>query len=103
MLNNNLFTTWPLPKSFFGSGSVNETSHVTHPFVHAVEQPVANASYETKTTHKGLHPVTNQLFGVAALIGGGWLAWTLMGEIMPSERRNIQYALSGIGKRLRIT
>lgn len=82
---------------------LDEVSRVTHPLVHAVEQPITNATYETVTINKEVQQKTNTLFGIAAVVGAGWLTWTLMGEFMPAERNNIKYALHGIGKRLRLT
>lgn len=86
----------------WGHDTVQEISHVTSPYVHAVEQPVANAYHETRTQLRSIHSWTGTLFGVAAFWGAGWLAWTMMGEIFPSERNSVSYAVRSIGKRLRL-
>lgn len=86
----------------WGRDRVHEVSHVTSPFVHAVEQPVANAYHETQTQLRGLGDWTHRLFGAAALLGGAWLTWTVFGEIFPEEQRSLRYAVRSVGKRLRL-
>ena len=84
-----------------GMDAVREVSHVTHPLVHAIEQPIANAYHETATTLNTAWRSTTAVFHLAAYAAGGYLAWSLMGEVAPREKRMIAQSVDRAWKRLR--
>lgn len=89
----------------FGREVVSEISHVTHPLVHAIEQPISNAYHETQTimTRGGRASwILGTVYNMALYSAAAWLTWTLFGDIFPSEKRSLEYAFQRGVKRLRL-
>lgn len=73
-----------------GTDVVQDVVYVTHPLVHAIEQPLAGVWTETKTVVQGTWNMSHSLFRLAAYGTGGWLMWTWAGEYFPRQKRSIE-------------
>lgn len=86
-----------------GSDIVQDVIHVTHPLVHAVEQPITNVFTETKAVGSGVMNMSGSLFRLGVYWMGGWLLWTFVEDVFPSETRQIKRTVDRAWKRARLT
>lgn len=84
-----------------GADVVRELMYVTHPLVHAVEQPIANVYTEAKTVVTGAWNVSHSIIHLSAYGFLGWMAWGWVGDIFPAEKRAITNSVSRAMKRAR--
>lgn len=85
-----------------GTAAVHDVIHFTHPYVHAIEQPISNIYTETKTVVTGAWNVSNSIIHLAAYWFIGWMAWGWFGDIFPNEKRAITSSVSRAMKRARL-
>lgn len=86
-----------------GSDIVQDVIHVTHPLVHAVEQPITNIFTETRAVGSGVASMSGSLIRLSAYWMGGWLLWTFVEDLFPSETRQIKRTVDRAWKRARLT
>lgn len=85
-----------------GSDIINDVKYITHPLVHAVEQPITNVFTESRAVGTGLYNISDSLFRLGVYWMGGWLAWTWAENVFPSETRTIKSSVSRAWKRARL-
>lgn len=85
-----------------GSDIVHDAVYLTHPLVHAVEQPIQNVYTEAKTVVQGTWNMSTSVVHLAAYWFMGWLAWTWFGDMFPNEQRMITNTASRAFKRARL-
>lgn len=85
-----------------GSDVVNDVLYLTHPLVHAVEQPITNVFHETKVVGTGLYNMSDSIVRLGVYWMGGWLAWTWAESMFPYETRNVKKYVSRAWKRARL-
>lgn len=85
-----------------GSDIVHDVVYLTHPLVHAVEQPVANIYTEAKTVVTGAWNASHAVIHLAAYWFVGTMAWDFLGAYFPREKRMITGAVDRVFKRPRL-
>lgn len=85
-----------------GSDVVNDVLYITHPLVHAVEQPITNVFHETKVVGAGLWNVSDSIVRLGVYWMGGWLLWTWAETVFPTETRTVRRTVGRAWKRARL-
>lgn len=83
--------------------TVNDIIHVTHPLVHAVEQPITNVFTETRAVGAGVYSMSGSLLRLSAYWMGGWLVWTFIEDLFPRETRTLKRNVGRAWKRARLS
>lgn len=86
----------------FGESTIHDLQYVTHPFVHALEQPISNVYTEAKTVVVGAWNVSHSVIHLASYWIIGWLSWSFFGELFPAEKRAITNSVTRAFKRARL-
>lgn len=85
-----------------GADVVRDMVYVTHPLVHAIEQPISNVYTEAKTVVSGAWNLSHTVIHLSAYWFLGWMAWGWVGDVFPAEKRAIENSVSRAMKRARI-
>ena len=94
--NSLLHTTYHL-----GADVVRDMVYVTHPLVHAIEQPISNVYTEAKTVVSGAWNISHSMIHLSAYWFLGWMTWSWIGDLFPSEKRAIESTVLRAMKRAR--
>ena len=84
-----------------GSAVVSELSHITHPLVYAVEQPVTNIIRDSTEVVSGVYHIAQGAIHMAPYLAGAWLGWSFFGMYFPREKRALEGGLASAAKRIR--
>ena len=84
-----------------GFAVVQELEHVTHPLVHAMEQPVTNIIRDSRQAASGVYQLAQGGLGVAPYLAGAWLGWSFFCMYFPCEKRALTGGVSRAAKRIR--
>jgi hypothetical protein len=85
-----------------GADVVHDAVYLTHPLVHAIEQPIQNVYTEAKTVVHGSWNMSHSVMHLAAYWFMGWLSWTWFGDVFPREQGMITDTVSRAFKRARL-
>lgn len=82
---------------------IREITDITHPLIHAIEQPIQNVFHEAKEVIQ----MPTHLFTLGVNLGTyfvmGWLGWTAFSEMFPREKRMLVNGIDRAFKRTRRT
>ena len=84
-----------------GSAVLTELSHVTHPLVYAMEQPITNVIRDSTEVVSGVYHIATGAIHVAPYLAGAWLGWSFFGMYFPREKRALENGISSASKRIR--
>lgn len=90
------------PMHHLGSSVLHEVTDITHPLVHAVEQPITNVINDSKVVVGGLYQVTQGVVHLLPYYVGGWLVWTAFQTYFPAESREVTNSVARAAKRMRL-
>lgn len=85
-----------------GWGQVSDSNWNQHSLVHAIEQPITNIVHETKTVINGTWRMSDSVMKLAAYWVGGWMIYTVVGDMFPREKRAFESTVSRAWKRARL-
>ena len=94
--------TFIQPVTTLGNAALHEIGEITHPLVHAVEQPINNVIRDSQQIVGGLYQLTQAAFHLAPYYVGGWLVWTAFSTYFPGEKRSLEGALYSAAQRMRL-
>lgn len=85
-----------------GQGVVHEVTEVTHPMVHALEQPLTNVYQESRVVVGGMYHVVRGMIGLLPYGMSAWLIWSFVDTYLPDETEAVRGMVDRAAKRMRI-
>lgn len=91
------------PMQSLGHAALHELTDITHPLVHAVEQPIYNVVNDSRQVVGGLYQATRGVMHLMPYWVGAWLLWSAFELYFPDEYTSVRDSVDRATKRMRLT